>query len=362
MTNARHCAGEIDLPEAHALIDAIAGKGAPVTFQTFPERPDAVVRPSLKHGTLERHAGSLGAANRSGAGVFLTVNETNLHGRKASDVIRVRAVFADFDGVPLPNSFPLDPHVIVESSPGKWHVYWCCSIPKERFRGTQLAVAQQFDSDRAVIDLPRVLRLPGFWHLKGAPFKTRIHKLSGDDAYRDEQIFAAFPATEVAARQADNMILPGSRNTTLFGLVQLWHRQGRDHDFIWAQLRRTNARLCSPPLDDDELLGLVSRVTAIPRRDKVLRPLAFMDRPEYLALTHSARSLLVEAERFAQLQGNGNISLTPSALIPRGYSANTIKAGIKTLIAARLIERTREPNYGRQGEVKICALYRVCYL
>ena len=362
MTNARHCAGEIDLPEAQALIDAIAGKGAPVTFQTFPERPDALVRPSLKHGTLARHGGALSKANLSGAGVFVTVNETNLHGRKASDVIRVRAVFADFDGVPLPDYFPLDPHVIVESSPGKWHVYWCCSIPKERFRGTQLAIAQQFGSDRAVIDLPRVMRLPGFWHLKGAPFRTRIHKLSGDAAYCDEQIFAAFPATAATGRPAYNLILPGSRNTTLFGLAQLWHRQGRDHDFIRTQLRNTNARRCSPPLDDDELLDITSRVTAVLRRDKILRPLAFMDTPKYLALTHSARSLLVEAERFAQLQGNGNIALTPSALIPRGYSPNTIKAGIKALTAARLIERIREPNYGRQGEVKTCALYRVCYL
>ena len=142
----------------------------------------------------------------------------------------------------------------------------------------------------------------------------------------------------------------------------MWHRQGRDREFIQKHLRNTNAQRCSPPLDDDELLGIASRVIAIPRRDKVLRPLAFMDTPEYLALTHSARSLLVEAERFAQLQGNGNISLTPSALIPRGYSPNTIKAGIKALTAASLIERIREPNYGRQGELKICALYRVCYL
>ena len=362
MTNARHHAGAIDLPSAHALIASIAGKGAPVTFQTFPERPGAVVRPSLKHGTLERHAGALDAANRAGAGVFITVNETNLHGRKASDVVRVRAVFADFDGAPLPDAFPLDPHVIVESSPGKWHVYWCCSIPNDRFRGTQLTIAKQFGSDRVVIDLPRVMRLPGFWHMKGVPFRTRIRKLSGHAAYSDEQIFAAFPPTEIAGRSANDVILPGSRNTALFELAQLSHRQGRERDFILKQLRNTNALRCSPPLDEAELISIASRVIAIPRRDNVLRPLAFMDTPAYLELTHSARSLLVEAERFAQLQGNGNVALTPSALITRGYSANTIKAGIKALIAAGLIERTREPHYGRQGEHKVCALYRICYL
>jgi hypothetical protein len=39
--------------------------------------------------------------NREGAGVFVTVNETDLKGRTAKNITSVRAVFVDLDGAPL---------------------------------------------------------------------------------------------------------------------------------------------------------------------------------------------------------------------------------------------------------------------
>ena len=38
----------------------------------------------------------------------------------------------------------------------------------------QLALAERFNGDRAVKDLSRVLRLPGFFHAKGERFLSRI--------------------------------------------------------------------------------------------------------------------------------------------------------------------------------------------
>ena len=42
----------------------------------------------------------LAAINRAGAGVFVTVNRTNLRGRKEGDVEAARAIFCDLDGAP----------------------------------------------------------------------------------------------------------------------------------------------------------------------------------------------------------------------------------------------------------------------
>ena len=51
-----------------------------------------------------------------GAGVFITVNETDGKGRKKENITRIRAVFQEdddgFDG-----EFPLKPSIVVETSP-----------------------------------------------------------------------------------------------------------------------------------------------------------------------------------------------------------------------------------------------------
>ena len=72
------------------------------------------------------------------------------------------------------------PHIVVESSANRFHVYWKVSnFPLDQFEGVQKRLAKCFGGDN-VHDLPRVLRLPGFIHHKvryGAalpPFVTRI--------------------------------------------------------------------------------------------------------------------------------------------------------------------------------------------
>ncbi len=75
------------------------------TFQTFDDTP--AKRPWLArimHGTIGQLAPALARLNDDGAGIFVMVNEGDGQGRKAENVTRVRAVFADFDGTPLPRS------------------------------------------------------------------------------------------------------------------------------------------------------------------------------------------------------------------------------------------------------------------
>ncbi len=133
------------------------------------------------YGPLERHLSSLVKLQQQGAGVFMMINASDGLGRRNSNVTRVRAHALDLDGAPIEPvlASALQPHILVESSLNKWHAYWLvASCPLDKFQERQHALADRFDGDRSICDLSRVLRLPGFWHLKAEPFQTRLVKPS----------------------------------------------------------------------------------------------------------------------------------------------------------------------------------------
>lgn len=97
--------------------------------------------------------------------------------RANANVIRVRSLFVDLDGAPLSpvTDHQEPPRIVVESSPGKWHTYWPiedCAL--DQFKPAQQRLSRQFNGDKAVCDLARVMRLPGFFHQKAEPFMTRL--------------------------------------------------------------------------------------------------------------------------------------------------------------------------------------------
>ena len=166
-----------DINQAQRFLTLVAGD-EPVTFQTFND--GATKNPKLArilHGNLEEHAATLSVLNAQGAGVFVMVNCGDGLGRKAANVTGIRALFVDLDGAPLAPVLAagVEPHLTIESSAGRFHAYWLvsdCAI--EQFTQLQAALAAKFNSDPKVKDLPRVMRLPGFWHKKGEPYQTRI--------------------------------------------------------------------------------------------------------------------------------------------------------------------------------------------
>ncbi len=132
-----------------------------------------VSRTDLRDGS--KISATLTRLNRDGAGVFVTINRTDGKGRRKKNVTHVTAIFADTDGAPLEPLLELRPHIVVESSPGNWHVYWHVSdCALDQFERVQQAVAKKFGTDLKVFDLPRVMRLPGFHHNKGEPFLTKL--------------------------------------------------------------------------------------------------------------------------------------------------------------------------------------------
>lgn len=211
----------VDLSEAQTFLDALAPEGA-VTFQTFDD--SAAKRREMAqvmHGTLDECAIRLQRLNDAGAGVFVTVNETDGRGREYSNIVRVRALFVDLDGAPIEpvRDGPLAPHLVVESSPGRWHAYWLVEgVALEQFRPLQRGLIARFGGDKVCVDLPRVMRLPGFVHRKAEPFQTRVADYNALPPYSLAEVLEAFEwaSAEDAEpkRTAAPPVTPGARMTS----------------------------------------------------------------------------------------------------------------------------------------------------
>lgn len=145
-------------------------------FQTFTDaanRPTPDALAGVRVGTLEEHHPWLQRMNDRGAGVAIQINEGV--GRGAKHITSVRAVFVDLDGGALPDEWPLEPSMIVETSPGRYHLYWFVSdLPLTEFRRAQLHLAEALDGDPSVNNLDRVMRLPGYLHQKHGPVLSRL--------------------------------------------------------------------------------------------------------------------------------------------------------------------------------------------
>lgn len=185
-----------DIVHAGAFLSVLDPSARNFHFRVFDDdeaRKDARLAGKF-HGDFNKLANVLATRNASGCGVFVVVNEG---GQDAAAIKRVRVVFADLDGAPLDPvlACSLPPHLVVESSPGKYHAYWLVTdLPLDQFAGTQRSIAAEFNSDPSVNDLPRVMRLPGFWHRKGEPFQSRVIHESGEPAYAASAILERFPA------------------------------------------------------------------------------------------------------------------------------------------------------------------------
>jgi len=201
-----------DIALAEQFLALLDEEAEAFTFQTFADSAQAKAEDKERerkgqpkkyahvfHGRLPRHITALERLNRSGAGVFVTVNQTDLKGRKAENIQRVRAVFADTDGAdlaPILNAKP-EASFIVESSPGNAHPYWLTDdLALAQFEGVQRRIADTFGTDTSVTDLSRVLRLPGFYHRKGEPFMVRMMQDNGGLPHTADKILAAFPPLE----------------------------------------------------------------------------------------------------------------------------------------------------------------------
>ena len=183
-----------DQREAERFLKRLAPRDLAFTFQTFDDNKGRGDRKlaHVTHGRMDQLLPLLTNHHNKGAGVFVTINETDGNGRKAGNITRVRAIWQDDDDG-WAGDFPLDPHITVESSPGKFQRIWLVQgMAKEQHKRTMETMVSRFGCDKNAKDIARVLRVPGFWHLKGEPFQVRIVEMSEEDPYPAEELMMAF--------------------------------------------------------------------------------------------------------------------------------------------------------------------------
>ena len=184
-----------DLMAAARFLTLLDEEAEGFSFQTFDDSEEGRKQLArILHGPLDRHAKKLRRLNAEGAGVFVMVNYGDGRGRAAKNVTGIRALFADFDGTPLPASWPIEPHILVQSSPGEhWHAYWMVyGVELAEFSDMQKALAARLGSDPGVFDLPRVMHLPGFYYRKGEPFQSHIISERLAQPYERAELVGAF--------------------------------------------------------------------------------------------------------------------------------------------------------------------------
>lgn len=353
--------------DAARLLELLA-PGEQVTFQTFDDAKRSrhgLTR--ILHGTLAEHAGTLAALNARGAGVYWMVNAGDGNGRKASNVQRVRALFVDLDGAPLQpvTTAPLPPHAIIESSANRWHAYWrTANCPLADFKPLQQALATRFHADPKVCDLPRVLRLPGFDHRKGKPYRSRIIDMHDGPAYSVADMVQAFdlrapetpaPASTVTPlrkrRMLPDVIPDGKRNATLLSLAAGLVRQGFDVQAVNDRLQRINAERCTPPLGADEVDTIAARAVGYGSDGFAMLPHKLLDSPEWKALPPAAHDVIVTAFRRYNGVNGDNIALTWADFEGReGFGQKgTFYRHRARAVASGILQRSREGRNGQTG-------------
>ena len=251
--------------------------GTKFSFQTFDDKKQKPYFAKHIYKSLDDARIQLLKLNSQGAGVFVTINETDGLGRRKENITKVRALFADLDGSPIEPilSVKLEPHMIVESSKNKYHAYWLVDdCPLDQFSDHQKAIAKRFDSDPSVCDLPRVMRLPGFNHFKGISHKTTIQRICRQPAYLLKDISRELALTiestcnnqaEIALNEYASSSKPtgrfvkGSRNNELFKAACAMRGRGESVEIATQKLFDLSAK-CSPPLHHDEVLELITNV------------------------------------------------------------------------------------------------------
>jgi len=249
------------------------------TYQTFDDNADRKLKTLIRiiHDKAGLGLGTkktLENLNRNGAGVYMTINETDGHGRKLENITQVRACFSDFDGAPLSPVWDYEPSMVVETSPGKYHAFFLVDddFPLEGFTQLQEAIAATFSSDPKVKDLPRIMRVPGFCHHKAAPFLTRIIHYSGE-VYSFGRLTELFPPAKAEMWSAEKYQKPkewdshgeftgvygassGNRNCHLAKRAGGMISRGLQWNEIEIELHK-EGQACAPPLRESEIQAVI---------------------------------------------------------------------------------------------------------
>lgn len=182
--------------QTEEFLKAIHPDGQPQIIALHDSVPDKHKPKPLGSGWQER----AGRLQKQGYGIFTMVNSG--HSQKEQDITAINALWVDMDGrepdAAMLAKLPA-PSAIVQSKAGK-HVYWFLNPgqPLERFSDAQKRLAAALGGDPAVCNLNRLMRLPGFNHLKNPdePFQVEYVSLKADQRYSIDEVIGSLPESE----------------------------------------------------------------------------------------------------------------------------------------------------------------------
>ncbi|QWY83196.1 DNA primase domain-containing protein [Rhizobium phage RHph_X2_24] len=168
-----------DYSQAAAYVHALTGEPvetAALWWRAIHDTDKAVSAHKI-YGTLAEVWNTLCSYNSNGYGIFCNINAflptTETH--NLADVWYIRTHVVDLDNTLTSQqnyqraaSGNPAPCFAVGTSPNKYHIYWPTPAYQgnERYNTLQRKLRQVFDGDKSIIDPTRVLRVPGFLHLK----------------------------------------------------------------------------------------------------------------------------------------------------------------------------------------------------
>lgn len=225
----------------------------------------------------------LEARNQYQACCSLTINETDGKGRTRKNMVCVRSLFADFDGSPIPKTWDIEPSMVVNTSPGKYHVYFFTvidddsyNVPMVSFPTLQESIASKYKTDESMKDITKALRIPGFYHTKKEPYMVNIVSYSGKRYQFGElvEVFPPLPREQFSAPKYQKEFKqdPNSEYKGSYGCGE----GGRNHHIVkriggmkkrglpWGEIEQEafkEAGSCSPPLPAHEVKAILKSMS-----------------------------------------------------------------------------------------------------
>lgn len=348
--------------DAERFLSALAPDGE-LTLQTFDNAtPGRKELSRVLHGSYRRNAAKLDELNAKGAGCFVMVNRGDCKGRKAANVQAVRAVFLDLDGSPLGPVLdaPLRPAIVCETSPGKFHAYWpIAGMPIADFKRAQQALAATYRGDTKVCDLPRVMRLPGYLHMKGEPFRSRLLLCDPMNPWNWPDFAEAMGLLCAATRTDAGQYAEGERNASMYGFACKLRRQGLDSHQALQRVKIANASRCVPPLDAAEVEGIVSSAWRGELQGFVKLPYSLLDSREFLNLPDAGKLVLIALIHRHDGSNNGRLALTCVDALPWKLDRRRRRNGLRAAEDAGLLvytQRSMPAGVGRPATPDLFSL------
>jgi hypothetical protein len=186
-------------------------------------------------------------------------------GRTKENVAAVKRVYADADkdGAAIVEKIMAggdvpEPTVVLESSPGKFQFIWNVDeLDRETAEPLMKAIAAKYNTDPAVTDTPRILRIPGFRNLKYADApEVKLVRLNPNARYTRDSFHVEFKPEEKvdAAPKQERPLIPHKQiHPFLVKRAGLLREVGLTVGEIETALLRMAHAECELPLDDNKI-------------------------------------------------------------------------------------------------------------